>query len=149
VSLPSASLFIGAVYAVCVLGMDLVATSGIIFSDEDPHRSEGPIEEIIGVSIIGTAALVIGVGLYAWLSHTAQRARTGTFILAALSVLTVVVFWSGAAGIFGACAAACAGLTRGGRPLGGGARIAGIVGAVIALANVILVGGVALSHIVG
>jgi hypothetical protein len=148
-SLPSAPLFIGAVYAVCVLGMDLVATSGIVFSDEDPHRSEGPIEEIIGVSIVGTTALVIGVGLYAWLSRTPERARTGTYILAALSVLTLVVFWSGAPAIFGACAASCAGLTRGGRPLGGGARIAGIVGAAIALVDVVVVGGVALSHIVG
>lgn len=150
VPLPSAPVLIGGVYAVWVLAMDLVFTSGIIFSDEDPHRSEGPIEELIGVSLFGTAALVIGVGLLAWLSHTPERARVGTFVLAALSVLTVVVIWSGAPGIFGACAASCAGLTRGGRPLGGGARIAGIVGAVIALVDVVVVvGGVALSHIVG
>jgi hypothetical protein len=149
VSLPSARLFIGAVYAACVLGMDLIATSGIIFSDEDPYRSQGPIEEIIGVSTVGTAALVIGVGLYAWLSRTPERARTGTYVLAALSVLTLVVSGRVRRPYFGACAASCAGLTRGGFPLGGGARVAGIVGAVIAIVDVVVVGGLALSHIVG
>jgi hypothetical protein len=34
---------------------------------------------------------MIGVGLYAWLSRTPEQARIGTFVLAALSVLTVVV----------------------------------------------------------
>ena len=62
-----------------------------------------------------------------------------------MSVLTIIFFWSGAPGILGACAAWCAGLTRGGRPLGGAARVAGIVGAFVALLNVVLtIGGVLL-----
>lgn len=67
----------------------------------------------------------------------------------ALSVLTVIVFWSGAPGIFGAAAAWLAGLTRGGRPLSGAARVAGIVGAFVAALNILLsVGGILLSLIV-
>jgi hypothetical protein len=154
VQLPSPTVFVGAVYVVCVLAMLAVFTGSIIFSDKDPHRSEGPIEEIIGVSTLGTAALVIGVGLALSLARTPERARVGSFVLAALSVLTVVFFWSGAPGIFGACAAWCAGLTRGGRPLSGGARVAGIVGALIALLNLVIalfmtIGRVALTPFVG
>ncbi|ONH30636.1 hypothetical protein BL253_12990 [Pseudofrankia asymbiotica] len=63
-------------------------------------------------------------------------------------VATLVVFWSGAPGLLGGCAAWLAGLTRGGRPLGGAARIAGIVGAFIALLNIVLtVGGVIVAAI--
>ncbi len=69
-------------------------------------------------------------------------------MLGALSVLTVIVFWSGAPGLLGAGAAWLAGLTRGGQPLGGAARAAGLVGVFIALLNVVLsVGGVLLAGI--
>jgi hypothetical protein len=64
-------------------------------------------------------------------------------------VLTMIVFWSGAPGLFGAAAAWLAGLTRGGRPLGGAARIAGIVGAFVVVLDVLLtVGGLVLSAFV-
>ena len=142
VSLPSGPVLVGAVYAICVLGLIAVFVGEIVFTDKDPHRSEGPIESIIGVGLFGTAALVIGVGLTLWLVRTPEQAKVGAILLGALSVLTLVVFWSGAPGVLGACAAWLAGLTRGGRPLGGGARVAGIVGAFIALLNVVLtVGG--------
>jgi hypothetical protein len=130
--------------------MVAVFTATIILSDEDPHRSQGPIESIIAISIFGTAALVVGVGLSLWMVRAPERARVGSYVLLALSVLTLVFFWSGAPGILGACAAWCAGLTRGGRPLGGGARVAGIVGAFIALLNVVLsIGGVLLTPLTG
>lgn len=150
VQLPSAPVFIGVVYAVCVLGLIALFTAEIIVSDKDPHRSAGPIDSIVGISVLGTAALLIGVGLLAWMGRTPERARIGSFVLTALAVLTIVFFWTGAPGIFGACAAACAGLTRGGRPLTGGARMAGIVGAFIALLNMFLtVGGVLVSPLLG
>lgn len=150
VQLPSARILIGGVYAVCVLAMDLLFMGEIVVSDKDPHRSEGPIDSIVSVSVFGTAALVVGVGLGLWLVRTPERARVGSLVLVGLAVLTVVFFWSGAPGIVGACAAWCAGLTRGGRPLGGAARVAGIVGAFLALLNVVLtIGGVLLSPIVG
>jgi hypothetical protein len=66
----------------------------------------------------------------------------------ALAVLSVVFFWAGAPGILGACAAWCAGLTRDRRPLDGAARVAGILGAFLALLNVVLsVGGVLLEAV--
>jgi hypothetical protein len=145
VQLPSARVFIGSVYAVCVLGLLAVQTGDIVFTDKDPHRTDGPVESIIAISISGTAALVVGVGLLLWLARSPERARVGSYLLLALAVVTVVFFWSGAPGIFGACAAACAGLTRGGRPVAGAARVAGIVGAFFALLNVVLsIGGVVL-----
>jgi len=150
VQLPSAAVLVGAVYAICVLGLLALFAGVILFSDEDPHRSEGPIDSIISISVFGTAALVIGVGLALWLVRTADRARVGAYVLAALSVLTIPFFWAGAPGVLGACAAWCAGLTRGGRSLTGGARVAGIVGAFVALLNVVLtIGGVLLDPFVG
>jgi hypothetical protein len=148
VQLPSAAVFVGAVYAICVLALDLVFLGDIVFTDKDPHRSDGPVDSIVAISIFGTAALVIGVALAMWFVRSPERARVGSFVLVALAVVTIIFFWSGAPGILGACAAWCAGLTRGGRPLGGGARVAGIVGAFIALLNVVLtIGGVLISGV--
>lgn len=146
VQLPPGGVFVGIVYAVCVLALDLVFLGEIVFSDKDPHRHQGPIDSLVSVSIFGTAALVIGVGLAVWLNRTPDQARIGALVLAALSVLAIIFFWSGAPGILGACAAWCAGLTRGARPLAGAARAAGIVGSFIAILNVVLtVGGVVVS----
>ena len=148
VQLPSAPVFVGVAYAVCVLAMDLIFTGQIVFSDKDPHRSEGPIDSIVAVSVGGTAALVIGVGLALWLVRSPERARVGSFVLVALSVLSLPFFWAGSPGILGACAAWCAGLTRGGRPLDGAARTAGVIGAFVALLNVVLtIGGVVLTPV--
>jgi hypothetical protein len=150
VQLPSAPALVGGVFAVCVLALLALFTGEIIFSDKDPHRSGGPIASIISISVVGTGALVVGVGLAWWLLRTPERARAGSFVLLALSVLSVPFFWSGAPGILGACTAWCAGLTRGAQPLGGAARVAGIVGVFIALLNVVLtVGGVLLAPLLG
>jgi hypothetical protein len=139
-------VLVGGVYAICVLGLVAVFVGEIALSDKDPHRSEGPIASIIAVGAFGTAALAIGVGLALWLGRSPERARAGALVLGALSVLTLPVFWSGAPGVFGACAVWVAGLTRGGRPLGGAARAAGIVGAFIALLNIVVTVGSLLLH---
>jgi len=150
VTLPSAPVLIGAVYAVCVLGLLAIFTGAIVFTDVDPYKSEGPIDSIISVGLIGTLALAIGVGLSLWLVRTPERAAVGAVVLGTLSVLSLVVFWSGAPGVFGACAAWLGGLTRGSRPLGGAARVAGIVGAFIAGLNIVLtVGGSVIAMITG
>jgi hypothetical protein len=151
IPLPSARVLVGGVYAVCVLGVIAVFVGEIVFTGKDPYRSEGPIESMITVGLIGTAALALGVGTTLLLRRMPERAKVGAVLLGALSVLTIVVaFWSGAPGVLGACAAWLAGLTRGGRPLGGAARAAGIVGAFIALLNVVLtVGGVIATAIAG
>jgi hypothetical protein len=150
VQLPSAFVLVGGVYAVCVLAMDALFLGVILFGDGDPHRSEGPIDSLVTISVVGTLALAIGVGLALWFGRTPGRARVGSLVLVALAVLTIVFFWSGAPGILGACAAWCAGLTRGGRPVEGASRAAGIVGAFLALLNVLLtIGGVLLSPVAG
>jgi hypothetical protein len=150
VELPSARVLVGLVYGVCVLGLVAGFAVSILVSDEDPYRSTGPIESIIAISVVGTTALVVGVGVALRMVRTPERARVGAFVLVGLAVLTIIFFWSGAPGIFGACAAWCAGLTKGARPLGGSARVAGIVGAFIAMLNVLLtIGGVLLSPLVG
>ena len=148
VTLPSARVLVGAVYTICVLGLIAMFVGEIVFTDKDPQRSEGPIDSMVAVGVLGTSALLIVVVLGLWLVRTPERAKVGAVVLGALSVLTVIVFWSGAPGVLGAGAAWLAGLTRGGRPLGGAARVAGLVGAFIALLNVVLsVGGVLLAGI--
>jgi hypothetical protein len=149
VRVPSAAVLVGGVYAICVVGLLAVFVGQIVFTDVDPHASEGPLNSIVSVGTVGTVALVVGVGLALWLRRTPDRARIGAVVLAALSLLSLVVFWSGAPGIFGACAAWLAGLTRGGRPQPGLARVAGIVGLLVVVLSVVLtVGGVVLSAFV-
>ncbi len=146
VALPTARVLIGTVYGVCVVGFIAVLIGEALVSDADPYRPEGPVGAMIGVGLGGTAALLIGVGLGLWLVRTPERSKVGAILFAALSVLALIVVWSGAPGVFGACAAWLAGLTRGGRPLGGAARIAGVVGVFMALLNMVLtVGGVLVS----
>ncbi len=137
VSLPSARVLIGAVYALCVLCPIAWFLVLILVTDIDPSEPDGAYASILSIGLVGTAALLIGVGAGSWLVREAGRAKVGAIVFAALALLTVLFFWSGAPGIFGACAAWIAGLTRGGRPLGGPARIAGLVGAFVALANVV------------
>jgi hypothetical protein len=149
-ALPSAPVFIGVVYAVCVLGLIAIFVGTIVFSDVDPYENDGPIESIVSVGVVGTAALVIGVGLSMWLVRTPERAAVGAVVLGTLSVLSLVVFWSGAPAVFGACAAWLGGLTRGSRPQGGAARVAGIVGGFIAVLNVVLtIGGTIIGIVTG
>ena len=112
VQLPSGPVLVGAVYAICVLGLIAVFTAEIVVSDKDPYRNQGPVDSIIGIAVFGTVALVVGLALALGLGRTPERARVGSLVLTALAVVTIVFFWSGAPGILGACAAWCAGLTR-------------------------------------
>jgi hypothetical protein len=149
VQLPAARTLIAAVLVACVLLPLAVFAGEILFTDRDAYRSEGPVDSIVSIGIVGGVGLVIALGLGAVLVRTPERARIGAVVFAALSVVTVIVFWSGTPGLFGASAAWLAGLTRGGRPLGGAARVAGIVGAFVAALNILLsVGGLALSALV-
>jgi hypothetical protein len=149
VQLPAARTLIGTVLIACVLFPLAVFLADILFTDSDPYRSEGPVDSIQSIGVVAAIAVVLAVGLGALLLRTPERARIGAVVFAALSVLTVIVFWSGTPGLFGASAAWLAGLTRGGRPLGGAARVAGIVGAFVAVLNILLsVGGILMSWLV-
>lgn len=135
-ALPSARLLIGGVYAICVLGVIAYFLVLVAVTNIDPNEPDGVWDSIRSIGLVGTAALLVGVGAGSWLVREPGRARVGAIVFAALALLTVLFFWSGAPGIFGACAAWLAGLTRSGRPLGGAARVAGIAGAFVAFANV-------------
>ncbi len=149
VTFPAAPAVIGGVYAICVLGLMAVFVGEILFTDHDPYASQGPVDSIVSVGLVGTAALVIGVGFGLAMHRSPERARIGAIVFGALSILTLPFFWSGAPGIFGACAAWLGGLTRGSRPQTGAARVAAIVGIFVALLNVVVtVGGVLLSGLV-
>jgi hypothetical protein len=149
VQLPAARTLIGAVLVACVLFPLGIFVGEILFTDRDAYRSDGPVDSIISIGLVAGVGLVLALGLGALLVRTPERARIGAVVFAALSVLTIVVFWSGTPGLFGASAAWLAGLTRGGRPLGGAARVAGIVGAFVAVLNILLsLGGLVLSALV-
>ncbi len=146
VRLPSAAVTVGFVYAMCTLAPVAFFVGQILFTDVDPHKHQGPIESIVSVGLVGTLALVLGVGMGLWFAARAQRARVGALVLAALAIITIPAFWSGAPGIFGACAAWLGGLTRSSSPQTGAARYAGILGAFIALLDVVLtLGGFAIT----
>ena len=142
VSLPSPTVFIALVYALTVGFTELWFAGDIVFTDVDPYANDGPVESMVAIGIIGTAALVLVVALGSWLVRRPERAKVGAVVLATLSIVTMLFFWSGAPGIIGAGAAWQAGLLRGGRPQLGAARVAGIVGLFAAALNVALtVGG--------
>ncbi len=145
VTLPRAPILLGTEYVVCV-GIPLLIFLGeILFTDHDPYASDGPVDSIVAIGLAGTLALALGLGIAA-ATRSAQRAMAGSIVLAVLSVVTLCFFWSGAPGVLGACAAWRAGLTRGGAPVSGPARVAGLIGAFIAGLNIVLtIGGLALA----
>jgi hypothetical protein len=109
----------------------------ILFTDRDPHRSQGPIESIESISVVGVAGLVVALAIALALVRNPARAKVGAIVLGALALVTAPFFWSGAPAVFGAAAAWLAGLTKGGQPLGGAARGFGIVGFVVAVLVVV------------
>jgi hypothetical protein len=109
----------------------------ILFTDADPHRSEGPIESIVSISVVGVAGLVLALAIALPVLRDPARAKVGAIVLGALALVTAPFFWSGAPAVLGAAAAWVAGLTKGGRQSGGAARGFGIVGFVVAVLVVV------------
>jgi hypothetical protein len=144
---PSAPVLIGGVYCLCVLAIIAIAAGSILVTDEDPSRSDGPVEEIVSIGVAGTTALVVGVLAGLALVGAPGRARVGAIVFGALAIITLPFFWSGAPGIFGAVAAWLAGLTRGCRPLDGAARGFGVIGLCAAILNPIVALGGELLHL--
>lgn len=138
-TLPPAPVLVGGAYLLTVLGNIAYSVGQIVFTDVDPGADDGPIESIIGVAAAGTVALVLALAVGLALRGSPARDTAGAIVLAVLAIPAVIAFWSGAPAVIGAAAAWKAGLTKGTRPLGGAARVAGLVGLIIALADVVLI----------
>lgn len=134
-SLPTYPVALGIVFAVCTIGMalNLIAAIATDVVDEGPRTLE---EQLVGVIGFGVGALVIAATGAWWFSRTAERSKVGAVLFGALCVPTLILFFSGAPGMFGATAAFLAGLTRGRTPTSGAPRLFGVVGLVIAILNV-------------
>ncbi|MFI5912001.1 hypothetical protein [Dactylosporangium sp. NPDC051541] len=111
----------------------------IVFTDRDPHRSEGPLESLPSIAVVGVAALAVALAAGFVLIRDPGRARVGAIVFGALSLVTLPLFWSGAPATFGATAVWLAG-----RPQSGAPRAFGVIGLVVAILVVVAVfaGGV-------
>ncbi len=145
--LSPALLVAGAVALTTVTNL-LFQVADIVFTDKDPHRAEGPIQSLKGISVIGAVALAVALAIAITCSREASKARTGAMALGGLSILTVPIFWSGAPAIFGACAAWLGGLARGSHPQDGAARALGLTGAVIAMLCVVATWGGYIAYLI-
>lgn len=140
VTLPSAAVLVGGFYVAGVLSSIAWFAGRIAFGDEDPHANDGPVESMITIAVIGTSLLVLCVGIGLLLVSSPARAKAGAVVFGALSIVSFIAYWAAAPAIFGATAAWLAGLTKGGRPLGGAARVMGLVGLFLAFTNILLLG---------
>ncbi len=138
INLPSAAVLMGGCYLLAVLGTATIHIAQILSTDVDPYGSEGPVESIVAVSLACTVALALAVGIGFAFRGSRERDQIGAIVLAVLAVPSVIVFWSGAPAVIGAGAVWKAGLTRGGTPLDGAGRVAGLVGLFLLIATLVL-----------
>jgi len=131
---PSARVVIGGVYALCVL-VPLASLTLVMVLDLDPEGPDTARQEIVAIGLVGTTALMIGVLTGLYLARSDSASRIGAIVYGALSVMTIVFFWSGAPGILGAVAAWLGGVTRGRTSLQGAPRIFAIIGLCMAILN--------------
>ena len=117
----------------------------ILFTDHDPHAPTGAIASIESVAVVGGAALVLALAIAVPLAGDSRRARTGAVVLGSLTVVSLLVFWSGAPATLGAATAWLGGLAKGSHPQTGIARGFGIFGIVIAILVIVatMFGGIA------
>jgi hypothetical protein len=133
----SGPVLVGGAFLLSTVANLCFQLADILFTDNDPHRSEGPIESIVSISVVGVAGLIVALAVALPLVRDPARAKVGAIVLGALALVSAPFFWSGAPAVLGAAAAWLAGLTRGGRPLTGAARGFGIVGFVVAVLVVV------------
>jgi hypothetical protein len=129
----SPAVLVGGTFALTTLLSIAYHVGEILFTDHDPYESEGPVDSIVSVGVVGSIGLVLALAIAIPLSRDAQRAKVGAIVLGALAIITLPVFWSGAPAVLGASAAWLGGLARGSHPQVGAARGFGIVGMVIAV----------------
>jgi hypothetical protein len=141
----SPALLVGGAFALSTLLSITMHVGEIVFTDHDPHAPEGPIASTASVSVVGGAALVLALAIAVPLAGDSRRARIGAVVLGLLTVVSLVVFWSGAPATLGAAAAWLGGLAKGSHPQTGIARGFGIFGMVIAILIIVatMFGGIA------
>ncbi|WP_213453737.1 hypothetical protein [Rhizomonospora bruguierae] len=133
----SAPLLVGAAFLLSTVANICFQLADILFTDNDPHRPQGPVESIISIAVVGVIGLIVALAVAVPLVKNPGRAKVGAIVLGALALVTVPFFWSGAPAAFGASAAWLAGLTKGGQPQTGVARGFGIIGFVVAVLVVV------------
>jgi hypothetical protein len=141
----SAPLLVGGAFVLSTVANICFQAADIVFTDNDRHRPEGPVESIASISVVGVISLAVALAIALPLVGKPARARVGAIVLGALALLSVPSFWSGAPAVLGASAAWLAGLTKGGRPSSGVARAFGIIGFVVAVLGIVAVFAGALS----
>lgn len=134
-TLPTYPVVLGIVFAICTIGMSLNLLAAIATDvvDDGPRTLEEQLAGVIGFGLGALAVAVLGAW---WFSRSQERSNVGAIVFGVLCVPTLILFFSGAPGMFGATAAFLAGLTRGRTPTSGAPRLFGIVGLVIAILNV-------------
>ena len=148
-AIPSYPVALGCVFAICTLGMalNLVAAIATDAVDEGPRTLHEQLAGVVGFGLGGLAISLFGAW---WFSRTQARSSIGAVVFGVLAVPTIILFFSGVPGMFGATAAHLAGLTRGGSPVSGPPRVFGIVGLAFAVLNVIItVAGVSVAWVTG
>ena len=147
--IPAYPVLLGIVFVICTVGMalNLIAAIATDVVDEGPRTLQEQLAGVIGFGIGGLAVSLLGAW---WFSRTEARAKAGAIVFGALAVPTIILFFSGTPGMFGATAAFLAGLTRGRTPATGAPRVFGIVGLVFAILNMLItVAGVSIAWIAG
>lgn len=148
-AVPAYPVLLGIVFAICTVGMalNLMAAIATDVVDEGPRTLQEQLAGVIGFGLSGLAVSALGAW---WFSRSEARSKIGAIIFGVLAVPTIILFFSGAPGMFGATAAFLAGLTRGRTPGTGAPRVFGIVGLVIAILNILIaVAGVSIAWIAG
>jgi hypothetical protein len=135
----SAPLLVGGAFVLSTVTNVCFQVADILFTDNDPHRPEGPIESIQSITVVGVISLIVALAVALPLVKKPAKARIGAIVLGALALVSLPLFWSGAPAVLGASAAWLAGLTKGGHPQSGAARAFGIIGFVIAILGVVVV----------
>ncbi|WP_431842324.1 hypothetical protein [Calidifontibacter indicus] len=146
--IPAYPVALGIVFAICTVGMalNLIAAIATDVVDTGPRTLSEQLAGVIGFGIGGLTISLLGAW---WFSRTEARAKVGAIVFGALAVPTIILFFSGTPGMFGATAAFLAGLTRGRTAATGAPRVFGIVGLVFAILNVLVtVAGVSIAWIV-
>jgi len=129
----SGPVLVGSAFLLSTVAGICFQLADILFTDDDPHRAQGPIDSIVSIAVVGVAGLIVALAVALPLVRDPARAKVGAVVLGALALVSAPFFWSGAPAVLGAAATWLAGLTKGGKPLGGVPRGFGIVGFVVAV----------------